>query len=170
MSDWYGYCKVCTSPVTSFSSSIIQTTSTVCSATINQTYYHDGSGSLPVVSDKIYSNAAGSNLLSAGNYRISTYTYMVLNSLGVVTSIANCLRPYSSSTGTVFSGVCALSINQTYYHNGSGTYPTAGDTVYSDPGGTNVLADFYYKFNSTFVIRITGGAGIVNPSWPQNIC
>ena len=71
MSDWYGYCKVCTSPVTSFSSSIIQTSSTVCSATINQTYYHDGSGSLPVVNDKVYSNAAGSNLLAAGNYKIS---------------------------------------------------------------------------------------------------
>ena len=82
----------------------------------------------------------------------------------------NALTSYSSSTGTTFSGVCALSIDQTYYHNGSGTYPAAGDTVYSDSGGTSVLADFYYKFNSTYVIRITGGAGVVNASWPQDIC
>ena len=77
---------------------------------------------------------------------------------------------FSSSTGTVFSGVCALAIDQTYYHNGSGIYPAAGDTVYSDSAGTSVLADFYYKFNSTWVIRITGGAGVVNASWPQDIC
>jgi len=77
---------------------------------------------------------------------------------------------FSSSTGTVFLGVCALSIGSTYYHNGSGTYPAAGDTVYSDSAGTSVLADFYYKFNSTWVYRITGGSGVVAASWPQDIC
>jgi hypothetical protein len=77
---------------------------------------------------------------------------------------------FSSSTGTVFLGVCALSIGSTYYHDGSGTYPAAGDTVYSDSGGTSVLADFYYKFNSTWVYRITGGAGVVDSGWPQDIC
>jgi len=172
MSDWYGYCKTCTSSLTSFNSSEIQTTSTVCSATINQTYYHNGSGSLPAVNNTVYSNSAGSNLLSSGNYRISSTSYIVVNSSGVVTSIGSCITytAYSSSTGTVFSGVCALSIGQTYYHDGSGTYPAAGDACYSDAAGQNALADFYYKITPTDVIKITGGSGVVDPGWPQSIC
>ena len=179
MSDWYGYCKVCTSPVTSFSSSIIQTSSTVCSATINQTYYHDGSGSLPVVNDKVYSNAAGSNLLAAGNYRILAYTYMVLNSSGVVTSIENCPRPYSSSTMGVFNQACPFNgsnpgLSQTYYHNGSGATPVAGDNCFSDSAGTTVLLGGYYNINSAtgsgnrLYIRISSNTtGEVDLFYPQ---
>ncbi len=77
---------------------------------------------------------------------------------------------FSSSTGYSLINVCSGSIGSTYYHNGSGTYPAAGDTVYSDSAGTCVLADNYYKFNSTWVYRITGGSGVVNGSWPQDIC
>tara|TARA_R110002110_G_C13124768_1_gene688247 strand:- start:40 stop:345 length:306 start_codon:yes stop_codon:yes gene_type:complete len=77
---------------------------------------------------------------------------------------------FSSSTGTDILSVCALSIGSTYYHDGSGTYPAAGDIVYSDSAGTSVLADNYYKFNSTWVYRISGGAGVVNASWPQDFC
>lgn len=76
---------------------------------------------------------------------------------------------FSSSTGGNLGSVCALSIGSTYYHNGSGTYPAAGDTVYSD-SGTTVLGDNYYRFNTTWVYRITGGVGVVNASWPQEIC
>jgi len=77
---------------------------------------------------------------------------------------------FSSSTGYSIGSVCSASIGSTYYHDGSGTYPAAGDTVYSDSAGTSVLADNYYKFNSTWVYRITGGSGVVNGSWPQDIC
>jgi len=80
------------------------------------------------------------------------------------------LETFSSSTGGNIGSVCALSIGSTYYHDGSGTYPAAGDTVYSDNGGTTVLGDNYYRFNTTWVYRITGGAGVVNASWPQEIC
>jgi len=77
---------------------------------------------------------------------------------------------FSSSTGYSLINVCSGSIGSTYYHDGSGTYPAAGDTVYSNSGGTTTLADNYYKFNSTWVYRITGGSGVVNGSWPQDIC
>tara|TARA_R110002051_G_scaffold109497_3_gene182171 strand:+ start:7987 stop:8382 length:396 start_codon:yes stop_codon:yes gene_type:complete len=81
------------------------------------------------------------------------------------------LEAFSSSTGYSIGDVCdSGSINQTYHHDGSGTYPAAGDTVYSDNGGTTVLGDNFYKFNTTWVYRITGGAGVVNASWPQEIC
>ena len=77
---------------------------------------------------------------------------------------------FSSSTGYSLINVCSGSIGSTYYHDGFGTYPAAGDTVYSDSAGTSVLADNHYKFNSTWVYRITGGSGVVNGSWPQDIC
>jgi hypothetical protein len=181
MSDWYGYCKVCTSPVTSFSSSIIQTSSTVCSATINQTYYHDGSASLPVVNDIVYSNVAGSNLLAAGSYRISSTNYLVVNASGVVTSIGSCvtLKPYSSSTMSVFNGACPFNgsnpgLSQTYYHNGSGTLPAQGDNCYSDSSGNNVLLGGYYNINSAtgqgnrlYIFISSNTTGEVDLGYPQ---
>jgi len=43
-----------------------------------------------------------------------------------------------SFLGSVASNinVCVLTMNITYYHNGSGTNPAVGDTVYTDSGGT----------------------------------
>jgi len=34
------------------------------------------------------------------------------------------------------NNTCSLAMNITYYHNGSGTNPAVGDTVYTDSGGT----------------------------------
>ncbi len=52
-------------------------------------------------------------------------------------------RNYDSSSNTSFLGsvtasnnVCSLTMNITYYHNGSGNNPAIGDTVYTDSGGT----------------------------------
>ena len=46
--DWYGYDKDCSS-VTAFTSAIAET-GLSCTQTLNQTYYHDGSGTYPVAS------------------------------------------------------------------------------------------------------------------------
>ena len=80
------------------------------------------------------------------------------------------LRQFTSSSGTVFSGVCATILSETYYHDGSGATPVAGDTVYSDSAGGNPLANFYYRTGTKTVIRITGGSGVVDSGWPQAIC
>ena len=180
MSDWYGYCKTCTSSLTSFNSSQIQTTSTVCSATINQTYYHNGSGSLPAVNNTVYSNSACSNLLSSGNYRISSTSYIVVNSSGVVTSIGSCITytAYSSSTMNVFNGACPFNgsnpgLSQTYYHTGSGTLPAQGDSCYSDSSGSNPIPAGYYNINSAtgmgnrLYIKISSNTGQVDLGYPQ---
>lgn len=52
-------------------------------------------------------------------------------------------RNYDSSSNTAFLGsvtasnnVCSLTMNITYYYNGSGNNPAIGDTVYTDSGGT----------------------------------
>ena len=80
------------------------------------------------------------------------------------------LTSFTSSSGTVFFGVCSLNLGQTYYHDGTGTTPVAGDTVYSDSAGSNPLANFYYRTGQKTVIRITGGSGVVDSGWPQAIC
>ena len=155
---------------TSFSSSTVQTNSTnACSATINQTYYHDGSSSLPVVNDVCYDNSCmatggeGSppNLLANGYYKISstgTGTYMQISSnTGTVSAVTSCpasTTSYSSSVVGVFNSVCPFNgsnppANQTYYHDGSGTLPSAGDTCYSDSAGTTTLASGYYYLTGT---------------------
>ena len=43
-----------------------------------------------------------------------------------------------SVTGAGGVNVCSppLTMNITYYHNGSGTYPVVGDTVYTDSSGS----------------------------------
>ena len=44
---------------------------------------------------------------------------------------------------------CSLeSIDNSAYHNGSGTYPDEGDAVYSDSGGTTALDDASYKYGN----------------------
>lgn len=40
------------------------------------------------------------------------------------------------------------SIDNSAYHNGSGTYPDIDDAVYSDSGGTTALDDATYKYGN----------------------
>jgi len=86
---------------------------------------------------------------------------------------------YSSSQMGVFLANCNFNgnlnpLNQTYYHNGSGQYPTAGDICYSDSAGTSVLAAGYYTIppsssgngNRTY-IKISTNQGIVDSGYPS---
>jgi hypothetical protein len=59
---------------------------------------------------------------------------------------ATSLTSFSSASGTTNSkAFCSQSIDQTYYHDGSGTLPAVNDNVYSDSAGSSPLADGYYK-------------------------
>ena len=75
------------------------------------------------------------------------------------------LTSFTRTTSTeVFNTVCSsASGSATAYHNGSGTYPAAGDNVYTNSNGSSFLAAGYYKIaaNNSF-IRITGGSGEVS--------
>lgn len=89
---WYGYDQDYAS-TTSFSSSTVSNFSGVCLAIANQTYYHNGSNTLPVANDTVYSNSAGTNTLSAGYYRIDplgTDKYIQVGSNGVVSNVNAC--------------------------------------------------------------------------------
>jgi len=74
---------------TAFSSSINERS--VCSATIDQTYYHSGTGSLPVVGDTVWTDQ-GTTPLGLGNRRKSgTTTYNITSSTtGLVDSVGTC--------------------------------------------------------------------------------
>ena len=153
-----------------------------CCAAQDRTYYFArnattsftvDTNTLPQVGNFVYSDSRGANALTNGFYRITSNTAIRTTS-GVVDSIhtgcSSCLTSFTSSSGTVFSGVCATILSETYYHDGSGATPVAGDAVYSDSAGNNPLAAFYYKIGVKPVIRITGTSGVVDSGWPQAIC
>jgi len=125
----------------------------------------------------------GGGISGCGTDATSTYTdyVMQVSDSGVVSNFQQCvsLTAYSSSVVGVFNANCNFNgtlnpMNQTYYHDGSGTYPTAGDTCYSDSAGNNVLASGYYTIppsssgvgNRTYIF-IDNSNGIVATGYPQ---
>jgi hypothetical protein len=80
----------------SFTSSVVQSRS-ACSyrGSIDQTYYHNGRGALPVAGDKVYRVARANDryLLADGHYKISDnrggFRSIPVTS-GVVGSVTNC--------------------------------------------------------------------------------
>ena len=79
-----------------------------------------------------------------------------------LTSINNCTSLKSSAA----LACAAYPGFNFYYHNGSGTYPTQNDNIYSDAAGNNPLANGYYAIyygSATGVtIYVTGGAGLIS--------
>jgi len=56
---------------------------------------------------------------------------------------------YNSEGQESASGACSLeSIEETAYHNGSGTYPDVDDVVYSNSSGTTTLEEASYKYDN----------------------
>jgi hypothetical protein len=84
-------------------------------------------------------------------------------------NIAMSLFYSSSCTSFAWSGegaeepeeACEYSAGQTAYHNGSGTYPVAGDTVYTNSSCTSVPPAAAYKMGSGNVV-IVGESGVVS--------
>jgi len=139
-----------TCSLNSFSSSSIQSTvSGVCNASINQTYYHNGSATIPAAGDIVYSANSGTYpYLSSGHYRISATQYIIIGSNGAVSSVNTCqtVTQFSASAGQ--SGVkfiCEQTINTNYWHNGSSSLPQVGDTVYTNSSGTTAQTNRYIR-------------------------
>jgi hypothetical protein len=158
--------------LSSFSSSVDNNPGSVCSATMNQTYYHNGSGTIPVSGDTTYSSNSGAYpYLSAGNYKISSTQYITVGSNGLVSSINTCITTTSFSSGSGQADtkfICTQSVNTTKYHDGSGNNPATGDTVYENSAGTSFTANGFYTMQNAATppttigyYRITGGSGVV---------
>ncbi len=59
-------------------------------------------------------------------------------------------------SGTKF--ICSQTQNVTFYHDGSGTFPTTGDTVYTNSGGTTPGVG-YSRVNFGYIL--TNSSGVV---------
>jgi hypothetical protein len=142
----------CSSCVTSFNSSLSSTSSNVCSATINQTYYHDGTGSTPIAGDNVYSNSAGTTALTSGYYHIGSSRYLIVSAGGNVTSVNICVTQFPGSSGSSSNKfICSASVNTNYWHDGSSSYPQVGDTVYTNSTGTTTTSSKYIKLGLSYL-------------------
>jgi hypothetical protein len=154
---------------TSFSVSTSQGTSTAaCGTPQSLNLYHNGAAALPVVNDIVYLDECMSSIVGNGYRLISTSgngIYMQITSNnGIVAVIANCpagnTQFPSAGVQSTSALACASTVSQTYYHDGSGTLPSVGDTAWSDNGVT-VLPNGAYKLNATSFYQITSGNGTV---------
>lgn len=55
------------------------------------------------------------------------------------------------------SACASGTFNAEWYHDGAGAYPTDGDTVYTDSGGTTNPSDGIYWMDNNSVINISSG-------------
>tara|TARA_B110000858_G_scaffold22963_1_gene23181 strand:- start:63 stop:467 length:405 start_codon:yes stop_codon:yes gene_type:complete len=72
---------------------------------------------------------------------------------------------YSNATLTSYTGsafqngnkfICTQTMNVTLYHDGSSTFPTVGDTIYTDSGGTT-LAVGYSRVGLGYLLTNSSG-------------
>ena len=167
-SAWYGYDQDCTAGIVPFNTSIVSVTQGgACASTINQTYYHNGTGTLPAVGDECYANQNLTTVLDAGYYITSSFAagagFRITGTAGTVASLfLSCYNSFSSSTRqTTVASVCSASLNQTYYHTGSAPGPAVGDTCYSTISGTVLLQGYYLSQSTSTYIYIGGTNGVV---------
>ena len=157
----------CPVSLPSFTSNTVESTSSgACSATQDQTYYfaqsYLNSNATPILHNWVFEDNSGLTTLSAGFYKVGTDVIEVAN--GVVISKTACpagnTQFQSAGVQSTSALACASTVSQTYYHNGSGTLPSVGDTAWSDNGVT-VLPNGAYKLNATSFYQITSGNGTV---------
>lgn len=71
-----------------------------------------------------------------------------------VVTTTSAITSFSSSLSGRTTDVCGFLTNQTYYHNGSGSYPAVNDVVYSNSGGTTFLAVGFRKLGNGGKYRV----------------
>ena len=114
----------------------------------NQTYYN-------------FTNLAPSTQYSYKVKAVDTsdnYSTGFSNTVTFTTDEEIVLRSFSSTSNNGSeANACADNIDKTYYHNGAGSVPTTGDTVYSNSGGTTTLSNGYYSAGARDGYRMSGG-------------
>ena len=106
---------------------------------------------------------------SQGSSDLSLYTFGSTLPTPTVTSdieLANDFYGQSASSCTSFSASeesrepCEMEPEITYYHNGSGTYPVAGDDVFTDSSCSTALGEGSYKMASGNVMVVAEGGEV----------
>ena len=149
-----------------------------CALTVTVEYFLYSLGSTPVAGDTIYTDALGTSFLANGYYKYvisgQGYWVYITGGSGVVNSVGLCINStqWDSSAGVIFDNKCSAVIDQNYFHDGSGTFPTVGDKCYTDASASTPLvagSTPYYRFNDTVpnpdvlkFLTITGSAGEVS--------
>jgi len=152
------------------------------------TYYFDGLSFATAIA--LFTDQALTTKAADGYYSLGTISRRQVS--GLLQSAANCTdcgdaislcydvtsasevccvgcgTTYTSFTSTIignFNSVCGdTTFNQTFYHNGPGTIPAAGELVYSDSAGTTPLQNGWYHTNASGTsnrYRITNNTGFV---------
>ena len=68
---------------------------------------------------------------------------------------------FSANPSSVASTqICGNSPNTTYYHNGSGTNPTTGDTVYTNSAGTFAATEGFLALSTTSGIQMNNSGEV----------
>lgn len=166
MSDWYGYNKNCS--LTSFSSSIPQTSeSNACGATINQTYYHNGSGALPAIGDDCYTNQNQTTVVAPGWCSTSSSGgFRIIGITGTVDSLFSCgVTVYSFSMtanyNTSGTGACGDTTMTTRYKDNVSLFN--GVTIYTNSTGTTVFNGYNdYWSDGTHSFQVDSNGVIFN--------
>ena len=101
----------------------------------------------------------GSGVTSLSGGTTHYYKAYATNSTGtsygdIEAVTTNSLTSFSSSLSGRTTDVCGFFTNQTYYHNGSGSYPAVNDVVYSNSGGTTFLAVGFRKLGNGGKYRV----------------
>ena len=72
---------------------------------------------------------------------------------------------FSGTPNTTFNGSCTATIgSNNYWHNGSGSLPVAGDTVFTNSGGTTTSQNGHFGIDDSGtrkIVSIAGGNGVV---------
>jgi len=186
MSDWYGYDQDCTS-LTSFlmTNAGYAMTGRAHGACLyldgltTYTYYHNGSGSTPVAGDTCYSDSSGNTPVNRGSNEwtgnASGTLYQWNANSGVLQAVISCpaVSAFSSTYNTPKRNfACSVTRYNTWYHNGTGSIPTTGDTCYTNSAGTTILSAGTYgvapsSSGTTWGKLIVNSSGVVTSN---NIC
>jgi hypothetical protein len=133
----------------------------------------NGTAGVPRLFDRVFTTSNGTSLAAEGFYALnqntslqtSVYDWIHVDANGVVVAKGvGCggtllTEVISSEMRTGPTLACtAPTPNQTYYHNGAGDAPVAGDIMYSDSAGTLTLSGGYYQsMRNHNVVAINAG-------------
>ena len=121
-----------------------------CTCGTSGTYYIDGASLSSATA--VYTDTNLTTKATDGYYSVGGNVRQ--QSSGLLLPVQTCptcpggLTSFASSTNNNFTVTCPFDgsiqpLTETYYHNGSGATPVAGDTCYSDTVGTTLPAGYY---------------------------
>ena len=184
----FGWEIACPVALPSFTASAEQSTLACAAATTTYYFLRNATGTtppftistntVPEIGNFVFSNSNGATYLNDTNtikYYIIANTTAIGVRNGVVVSSASCSGGGggtntaffgTSGTSSLADGMCNVNVANLLYHDGSGTLPQAGDTIYSgsSPSSSTVTWTNYKGFNPADVGGGSTSSGTVNAS------